>query len=223
MISTYDILLRLCLGALFGGLIGYERQVHGRPAGFRTQLIVCVASVLIMIISEYFHYLSYADPAYVRIDPGRIAAGAITGVGFLGAGVVLKMGTTVQGLTTAACLWMVSAIGLAVGCGLYAAATGAFGLTMFALLVLRAVEKKMPSVMFKTLVITATGDFGEDTVSTVLGKHGATVQNIEYKKDMEKREVVYSITISLAYRISMQGLLDELSLLEGVRHIVIKS
>ena len=84
-----------------------------------------------MIVSEYYHHLSYMNPAYIRVDPGRIAAGAITGVGFLGAGVILRMGITIQGLTTAACLWMVAAIGLAVGGGFYIAATAACAITLF--------------------------------------------------------------------------------------------
>ncbi|MDP3259539.1 MAG: MgtC/SapB family protein [Thermodesulfovibrionales bacterium] len=131
MLSETEIIIRLLLGAVLGGVIGFERQVHGRQAGFRTQLLVCVASVLVMIVSEYYHHLSYMNPSYVRVDPGRIAAGAITGIGFIGAGAILKMGITIQGLTTAACLWMVSAVGLAIGAGLYVAGVAASALTLF--------------------------------------------------------------------------------------------
>lgn len=95
MLSETEIIIRLLLGAVLGGIIGFERQVHGRQAGFRTQLLVCVASVLVMIVSEYYHHLSYMNPSYVRVDPGRIAAGAITGIGFIGAGAILKMGITI--------------------------------------------------------------------------------------------------------------------------------
>src|SRR5512147_847711 len=121
MLSNYEIILRLALGTLLGGIIGFERQTHGRAAGFRTQLLVCVACVLIMIISEGYYLQTATNPQFMRIDPTRIAAGAMTGVGFLGAGVILKMGVTIQGLTTAACIWIVSAIGLAIGAGLYVA------------------------------------------------------------------------------------------------------
>lgn len=223
MISLTDMLLRFALGALFGGIIGYERQVHGRPAGFRTHLIVCVASVLIMIISEHFYHLSYTDPAYMRIDPGRIAAGAITGVGFLGAGVVLKTGVTVQGLTTAACIWMVSAIGLALGSGLHLAATTAFGLTLFALLVLRTVERKMPALMFKYLTIVTQEDAEEDVILSALGRHDAAIHNIDYEKDVSNGEVTYSITIALPHRVSLKSILDEVSSLKAVNKVAIKS
>jgi putative Mg2+ transporter-C (MgtC) family protein len=119
MLTSNEIIMRLLLGTLFGGVIGFERQVHGRPAGFRTHILVCIAAVLIMLVSEYYQYLSSIDPSYVRIDPGRIAAGALAGVGFLGAGVVLKAGLSIQGLTTAACIWVVSAIGLAIVIALF--------------------------------------------------------------------------------------------------------
>jgi hypothetical protein len=84
MLTTNEIIIRLLLGTLFGGVIGFERQVHGRPAGFRTHILVCIAAVLIMLVSEYYQYLSSIDPSYIRIDPGRIAAGALAGVGFIG-------------------------------------------------------------------------------------------------------------------------------------------
>jgi putative Mg2+ transporter-C (MgtC) family protein len=92
MIPTTEILLRLLLAAIIGGVIGFEREVHGRAAGFRTQLIVCVAAVLIMVVSEnYYFYIRGLDPL-IRIDPARIAAGALIGIGFLGAGVIIKSG-----------------------------------------------------------------------------------------------------------------------------------
>src|SRR5512143_414095 len=92
-----EVAARLLLGAVLGGGIGLERQVHGRPAGFRTHLLVCVASVLLMIVSQSLAAGGEGAP----FDPGRLAAGAITGVGFLGAGVILKSGLSVHGLTTA--------------------------------------------------------------------------------------------------------------------------
>ena len=222
MISETEIILRLVLGALLGGIIGFERQIHGRPAGFRTQLLVSVASVLIMIVSEYYHYLSYMNPSYVRFDPGRIAAGAITGVGFLGAGVILKMGITIQGLTTAACLWMVSAIGLAIGGGLYFAGIVACVLTLFSLLVLRVAERKMPRLAFKFLTVTAWEGIDEEMIASVLRKHDLSISNIDYEKDVLKGEVTYNITISLKHRMSMRELLDVLSSLEYVKKVIIK-
>jgi putative Mg2+ transporter-C (MgtC) family protein len=146
-------LIRLLLGTLLGGIIGFEREAHGRPAGLRTHLLVCLASVLIMIVSEEYYHISAVNPDFIRIDPARIAAGAITGVGFLGAGVIIKSGFNVQGLTTAACLWIVSAIGLSVGAGLYTPAVFSTVISFLALWSLRRVERGMETLKFKHLSV----------------------------------------------------------------------
>jgi putative Mg2+ transporter-C (MgtC) family protein len=221
MIGPYEIIGRLLLGALFGGIIGYERSKHGRAAGFRTQLLVCLASVLVMIVSEYYYYLGTFNPSVVRVDPGRIAAGAITGVGFLGAGVILKIGASVQGLTTAACIWMVSAIGLAVGSGLYMAGTISFGLTLFALLVLRTVERKMSVLTYKYVAITG-GEVNEKELSSVLETHGARIRNIDYEADAETGERHYRLTVALDYRLSLGEILEGLMAVGGVKKVSIK-
>src|SRR5512134_3684904 len=170
--NSSEIVLRLALGTLLGGIIGFERQSHGRAAGFRTQLLVCVACVLIMIISEGYYLQTAMNPQYMRIDPTRIAAGAMTGVGFLGAGVILKTGMSVQGLTTAACIWIVSAIGLAIGAGQYAAGIGGFIITFISLWLLRILETKMPKTVYKYVTITTDGSGDEKTIRTVFEEHG---------------------------------------------------
>ncbi len=223
MISTTELVLRLLLGALFGGLIGYERQVHGRPAGFRTHMLVCIASVLIMEVSGYFHFLAAQDPSYIRIDPGRIAAGAITGVGFLGAGVIVKSGVTVFGLTTAACLWMVSAIGLALGAGLYRASTAAFGLTLFALLVLRYVEKMTARTVFKFLNVSGGEDLDEENIEALLKERKASVSNVDYEKDSESGEVLLRYTITLSDTLPLRELVEKIAKERGVKKVVIRS
>ncbi|MBI4689743.1 MAG: MgtC/SapB family protein [Nitrospirae bacterium] len=222
MLSEKEIIVRLVLGAILGGIIGFERQTHGRSAGFRTQLLVCVASVLIMIVSEYYHHLSYMDPSYIRVDPGRIAAGAITGVGFLGAGVILRMGITIQGLTTAACLWMVSVIGLAVGGGLYLAGTAACAITLFSLLGLRIVERKMPRIVYKFFTITADGSIDEERWESLFKSHNSRISNIDYERDILKGESTYNITISLKHDIPMKTILDEISSITSVKRVTIK-
>lgn len=222
MITSYEATLRLLLGALLGGIIGFERQTHGRPAGFRTQLLVCVASVLFMIVSEYYHYLSAVDPSYMRIDPARIAQGAITGVGFLGAGVILKTGFTIQGLTTAACLWVVSAIGIAVGAGFYLAGTTAAVITFFSLWVLRNFERNIAKLTFKYLSITGGAEVSEDAISSVLGKYSASVSNFDYEKDVDKKEAVYHLTIRYKEKLEIKKLLDEIAGLKSVKKVSIR-
>jgi putative Mg2+ transporter-C (MgtC) family protein len=217
MIPDSEIVLRLLLGALLGGIIGFERQHHGRPAGFRTHLLVCTASVLVMLISEYFHFRQPFDSSYVRVDPGRIAAGAITGIGFLGAGVIVRAGVSVHGLTTAACLWVVSAIGLALGSGLYLAAGLTFVITILTLWLLEKLERLMPSRLYRSFtVVTETAEANEAALRKVMGGHGTTVKNVAYEFNREKRESSYVFTISLRDRGLLGPLLKEVASLPFV-------
>lgn len=137
MLTDTQIIIRLTLSVVLSGLIGLERQLHRRNAGLRTHILVCLGSCLIMLTSLYVFDI-YENKA--AIDPARIAAGVITGIGFLGAGTIIRERTEVKGLTTAASLWVVAAIGLAVGCGFYSASLFTAALTLLALLVLRYAE-----------------------------------------------------------------------------------
>ncbi|MFA5362126.1 MAG: MgtC/SapB family protein [Candidatus Omnitrophota bacterium] len=146
MLSDKDIVLRLVLSVVLSGLIGLERQIHRRTAGLRTHILVSLGSCLIMLTSLYVFEL-YRNVA--GLDPSRIAAGVITGIGFLGAGAIIrgrdgvKEQEGVRGLTTAASLWIVSGIGLAVGCGFYNAAIYASFLALVILVFLRIIEEKV--------------------------------------------------------------------------------
>ncbi len=222
MINNIEIIIRLLLGAVFGGIIGFERHTHGRAAGFRTHLLVCVASVLAMIVSEYYHYLSIFDPSYVRADPGRIAAGAITGIGFIGAGVIVKMGFNVQGLTTAACVWIVSVIGLSIGSGLYLAGTVAFVITYLALWLLRAVEDRMPALSYSFVTVVTSGEDAEEQIVAVIEKCGAAISKMDYELEIEDKKMTFDLTFSYKDSACPKKILDELSSLPSVRKVVIR-
>jgi len=219
MITEHEIVLRLVLGALFGGIIGFERQVHGRPAGFRTHMLVCLSLVLLMIVSENYYYLALHNPDYIRIDPSRIAAGSVTGLGFLGAGVIIKSGMSVQGLTTAASIWMVSAIGLAIGSGLYVASVWAFALTLFALFVLRILEAKMSRMSFMDLTIVGMANLQEDSIFACLASYDARPHNIEYEQETAMDEITYRMTAALRHRTSKKNIFDALASIEGVKKV----
>lgn len=223
MVGTTEIVIRLLIGALLGGIIGFERQTHGRPAGFRTHLLVCVASVLIMIVSEYYHFLSLNDPSYIRIDPARLAAGAITGVGFLGAGVIVKTGVTVQGLTTAACLWIVSAIGLSIGSGLYIASIASFVITYLTLWTLRMVERKMTRHEYRFLTVVMGGKGDEEALTSVVEKCGAQISRINYERDIDRSETSFDITVSYTEPACVRRILDDISGISSVKRVGIRS
>lgn len=140
MITDYQIIIRLLLATVLGGLIGFEREKHGRSAGFRTHILVGLGSTLIMMTSIYVFDIYRGVAA---ADPGRIAAQVVTGMGFLGAGTILRSKTTVTGLTTAASLWAIAGIGLAIGSGFYSAAIITAVLVFVTLEVFSKVEKAL--------------------------------------------------------------------------------
>ncbi len=223
MIGTHELEIagRLLLGALLGGGIGLERQVHGRPAGFRTHLLVCVASVLLMTVSQSLGGGSGGEA--FRFDPGRLAAGAITGIGFLGAGVVLKSGLSVHGLTTAACLWIVSAIGLAVGSGLHFAAILSFAITLVSLWLLRYVEGRIPRLAYKHVTIVADRDAPEEQLRAAVTAHGPRITDVEYELDTGSDRMTYRLTIASEHHISQRAIVDALGRLPMVRHVIVQA
>lgn len=140
MVAEIQIVIRLVLAFVLGGLIGLEREVHGRAAGLRTHILVCLGSSLIMLTSMHLFHL-YRGVA--TVDPARIAAGVITGIGFLGAGTIIRSKVSVSGLTTAASLWAVAGIGLAIGSGFYLGAYVTAVMVLFTLFVLTKLEKAL--------------------------------------------------------------------------------
>src|SRR2546421_6623386 len=141
--------LRIIGALLIGGLIGLERSFHGRPAGFRTHSLVCVASSLLMLVTVYQNeWMTQVAQDAIRTDPTRMAQGIMTGIGFLGAGVIFKEGLTVRGLTTAASIWVTAAIGILVGIGFYFAALVGTLATLAVLAVFRWIEQMLPAEFY---------------------------------------------------------------------------
>jgi putative Mg2+ transporter-C (MgtC) family protein len=132
----WDMMLRLLLSVVYGGAIGYVREIKKKAAGLRTHMLVCMGSTVFTLTSIYMAQNS------ISVDPTRIAAGVVTGIGFIGAGAIFQSGGNVLGLTTAASIWMVSAIGLACGAGLYEIATFSTILSLLIIQTLQVVEKK---------------------------------------------------------------------------------
>ena len=131
---------RLLLAFILGSAIGLERERKGGSAGLRTHILVCVGSALVMLVSIYIYEIYKGQ---VPVDPGRIAAGVVTGIGFLGAGTILRGGRDIKGLTTAASVWVSSAIGLAAGCGFFSAALATTVITVMTLSLLKWAERKL--------------------------------------------------------------------------------
>jgi putative Mg2+ transporter-C (MgtC) family protein len=146
---------RLLLACFAGGLVGLERELRGRQAGFRTTLLVCVGSALVMIVSISFAERPWKhDPNFnVNVDPARIAYGIMAGIGFLGAGTIVKTKSSVRGLTTAAGLWCIAAVGMAAGFGLYTLTVISTVVIVAALWILDYFEEGLPKLRYRTVVI----------------------------------------------------------------------
>ena len=172
------VITRIAVALLIGGLIGFERTFHGRPAGFRTHALVSVASALLMLATVYQSDWMIATPLEaIRTDPTRMAQGIMTGIGFLGAGVIFKEGLTVRGLTTAASIWMTAAIGILVGVGFYLPAVIGFVATLIVLGVFRAVEAWLPSEFYAhhTIRFVRESIIPEPELRALIGRHGFTI------------------------------------------------
>jgi len=175
---------RLLAAVLAGGLIGLERSFRGRPAGFRTHTLVCMASTVLMLITVYeWQWIQSHTPDSIRMDPTRMAQGIMTGIGFLGAGVIFKEGITVRGLTTAASIWITAALGILIGIGFYFPAAVTTALAIFVLSIFRWVESHMRTQSYARLVIAfRRGEaLDEAVLRAQLAGHGFDAAHMSYR------------------------------------------
>jgi putative Mg2+ transporter-C (MgtC) family protein len=177
------IVIHLVAATVTGGLIGLERSHHGRAAGFRTHTLVCLSSSLLMLISLYqTKWLPGIIADTIRTDPTRMAQGIMTGIGFLGAGVIYKEDFSVRGLTTAASIWITAAIGIMIGIGFYFPAICATGLALGTLSYFRRIEAKIPTYTYAHHYISFDrgNTMPEGELRALLAQHGFTVANMGY-------------------------------------------
>jgi len=193
-----DIFTHLLVATMAGGLIGLERSYHGRPAGFRTHTLVCLASSLLMLVTMYqAKWFTGALPDTVRIDPTRMAQGVMTGIGFLGAGVIVREGLTVRGLTTAASIWITAAIGILAGAGFYSAVLMGSVITIGILTVFRKVESRMPLQIYanNTIVFGRDNCLSETEIRELHVKNGFSVARISYRLMEKGEQLEYRMTV----------------------------
>lgn len=157
VVTWQEAMIRLVVAAVLGAVIGLERQIHGRAAGLRTMMLVGLGCCLVMLTSNYFVqlYVPYQPDSdtIIRLDPARLAYSVMGGIGFLGAGAILKSGFHIRGLTTAATIWCVAAVGLAAGLGMYFHSLVTAVLVLFALFLLDRLERKLESHWYKTVEV----------------------------------------------------------------------
>lgn len=210
----WETVIRLLLAMFMGGFIGLERELINRPAGFRTHTLVCMGSALVMTTSEYL-FQNYSQ--FVNLDPARLGAQVVSGIGFLGAGSIMNDGHRVRGLTTAASLWVVACIGIAVGAGFYTGAIAAFVMCYVTLISLkrfeRAIEKKRGNIQIVTCLKNTPGAINKMT--NILGQFKVHIRDIELgEMDEDNIEVVFSV--SLPPVLDKNALMAELEREEGI-------
>ncbi len=214
MFTEWEAVVRLVVAGLIGGFIGMEREVNNRAAGLRTHTLVCVGSALIMMVSIYL------AETYQTNEHARIAAQVVSGIGFLGAGTILVRGLDIQGLTTAASLWVAAGIGLAVGAGFYVGALVAVAIVIITLFLLRKLENKISSRSFKDLTIhTKNGRSAFDSINKILDGHqiksGSIRMDVKEQDDLEVFVLHYEVYLPLNFNLE-----KFVSDLEAVPHLL---
>jgi putative Mg2+ transporter-C (MgtC) family protein len=194
MIVEWDVIARTLVALAAGGAIGFERSYHGRAAGLRTYALVCFGSALLVAAAQ-----SGIVPSASGADVTRVIQGIVTGIGFLGAGVIVKEGFSVRGLTTAASVWVASAIGVTLGVGMYVAGLVATLATLVALALLRQLEDLLPAQAFVHFEVgfERARVMDEDRLRELIERHGFAVTELSYELDggsqlLEYRVVMWS-------------------------------
>ena len=212
--------LRLLLAAILGGLIGLERESLNKSAGFRTHTLVSVGSCLITISSiEIFNVYSHGVG-----DPARLAAQVVSGIGFLGAGTIVRSGFGIKGLTTAASLWVVAAIGISVGIGSYVTSVVTTGIVFFVLVYMSSLENFVRSSpknqkKIELLIRDKPGQIG--LVSTAMGEMDVHIRNVEMSEPLKNNRIKLTFTVSLPYNLKIFDLVEALKKVEGVYEITV--
>ena len=202
-LSLSEMALRLLMALLAGCIVGWERESRGRAAGLRTNLLACVAAALAMVISEVLFTQSAAAPGTGswRPDPARLGAGVLTGIGFLGAGTILRHSNAILGVTTAASLWFVTVLGLAFGSGQFALGFIGLGIALLALYVLPRFEKHILSDWYATLSVSATLEaLDEEQLRTRVSALGPSLLSMRLSYDLEKNQKTFICELKLKRR-----------------------
>jgi putative Mg2+ transporter-C (MgtC) family protein len=219
-----EIVLQIVMAVLLGGAIGFEREIRGRAAGLRTMILVCLGSTLVMIVSGYLTATFEGDTraAFVRVDPARIAAGIVTGIGFLGAGVIIKLGDLIRGVTTAATIWFVAALGIAVGDRRYGLAVVSTAIALAVLSLLHFPERMLKSHIYRVVRVKVSSPCVDAVLAqlqTILSEAAARMLDLRAEQNVDEGTTLLEIYIRTDQRLLPQDAVKRLAALEGVRSV----
>lgn len=219
-LPLWEALLRLVLAALLAGAIGVERELREQEAGLRTHLLVAVGAAAFMIVGVYgWSDFQLSNSIGVTVDPSRVASYVVSGIGFLGAGAIIRHGINVRGLTTAASLWVVAAIGVAVGAGMYGLAVATTALVILALWPLAQVKSRLAGRRASTKRLAVTLDPHASIVATLAAveEGGYDIESVEVAEEDEARRV--DVVVEIPADMRLGPLLDRVATLQGVRSV----
>jgi putative Mg2+ transporter-C (MgtC) family protein len=219
MIPDAQILLRLIIAAGLGAVVGFERERQNQVAGLRTHIIVAVGSSLAMMLSIYIAVSYHSQTG--NADPARLAAQVISGIGFLGAGAILRFGTNVKGLTTAASLWTIAVTGLAVGAGMLIPAIGTTLLLLFSLTLVNVLEKRLVRTYTTWTVTLQAIDQPElyEQFRQTVTRLDQKVKSMGFSKDVGENLLTIEATIQTVENQNVGELSEQLAGLPGARHV----
>jgi len=217
-LELWEGLLRLGLAAVLAGAIGIERELREQEAGLRTHMLVCVGATMFMLVGVYgWSDYELGNDIGVVVDPSRVASYVVSGIGFLGAGAIIRHGINVRGLTTAASLWVVAAIGVSVGAGMYVLSIATTALVILALWPLAQVKRLLEgkSDESRRLAVTLAKDASVASALATIEESGFAMESVEVGEEQGGRRL--DVVIKTAAEASVGMLLDDLGALEGVR------
>lgn len=217
MITEQEVALRLLISAILGAVIGFERERQSQPAGLRTHIILVMGAALASTLS--INFAIEFRPFVVNGDPSRIAAQVISGIGFLGAGAILRYGTNIKGLTTATSLWTMAVVGLAVGAGHYISAIATTVLILIALIGISAFEKMYIRPM-TVVIVTLTADDRPGLIADfrqIMKNHNQDVSSFRIQKNIRAKRVKVEATIKIHTADLPEALVQEVGQIKGLR------
>jgi putative Mg2+ transporter-C (MgtC) family protein len=219
-IDPSTIIFRLVLSLILGGLIGWERESRRQPAGLRTHILICIGSTLLMLTSIF---IPQTFENFQNGDPGRIAAQVVSGIGFLGGGAIFKLGANIRGLTTAATIWAVAAIGLTIGAGAYVGAIIATLLILFVLIVMDKVENRyFPELSLKILQLNfSSAKMETDIVFAIMERYGIIVQSVNIAQSLNKKNTKMKFIIHVPKKLDLKKFYKELNGLNNIAQIAL--
>ena len=214
----------LALALLLGGAVGFEREWHGRPAGLRTHILVCLSATMLIVVSRAVaaEQLDLGEGGRLVLDPNRMGAGIVTGIGFLGAATVIRSADFLRGLTTAACIWYVAGLGIVLGSGHFVLGAATTLVVLFVLVFVNRIELYLRPTIYRRLSVVAQGQESQPLVAAVrreLDQSGIRVLDLASNWSAEPGTTVLTFHVALRDRDAVPGLVERISRLEDVMSV----